>query len=84
MRRGRAGGPCARRGTVRVPGGLHFRAGIPLLEIATAAGVSEATLSRFEQGDGWRRQTNQIVTAYAHACGTTERDLWQAALNQDA
>lgn len=55
-------------------------AGLDLRYVALFAGVSEATLSRFENGGGWRRETNAIVIAYADACGTTARDIWRAAV----
>jgi len=58
-------------------------AGLYLLDIAIEAGVGQTTVHEFEKGDGWRRQTNEIVAAYARACGTTERALWQAAIDLD-
>lgn len=58
--------------------------GLSALDIASAAGVNESTISRFEHGDGWRRETDRIVAAYARETGTTPDDLWQAALQQNA
>lgn len=51
-----------------------------LLDIAHIAGVDQATLSRFEKGDGWRRDTNAIVAAYARATGLKSADIWRMAL----
>jgi transcriptional regulator with XRE-family HTH domain len=58
-------------------------AGLELLDIARAASVSEATVSRFEIGHGWRRETDRIVAAYAVELGTTPETLWRAALDRD-
>ena len=71
----------ARLGRAARTARLH--AGLGLLDVAQAAGVSEATISRFERGEGWRRETNTIVDAYAQVCGTTPNDLWRAALAQE-
>jgi transcriptional regulator with XRE-family HTH domain len=57
-------------------------AGLSLLDIATTAGVSQTTIHRFELGDGWRRQTDQIVNAYARELGVDAEDLWKAALER--
>lgn len=53
-----------------------------LMDIANRAGVSQTTIHKFEAGRGWRRETNRIVAAYAKETGTTERELWQAALDR--
>lgn len=52
------------------------------MDIANRAGVSQTTIHKFEAGRGWRRETNRIVAAYAKETGTTERELWQAALDR--
>lgn len=52
------------------------------MHMATRAGVDETTIGRFERGDRWRWNTDQIVAAYARELGTTERALWQAALDR--
>lgn len=53
------------------------------MDIANAAGVSEATISRFEAGRGWRRDTDEIVAAYATETGTAPETLWRAALDRE-
>lgn len=51
-----------------------------LIDIATIAGVSEATISNFEAGQGWRRQTDDIVIAYERECGLPPGELWRRAI----
>lgn len=55
---------------------------LELLDIASGAGVSQATLSRFERGIGWRRETDAIVAAYAMACNLTPEYIWRLALDE--
>jgi len=64
----------------RVARAERLRAGLELIDVAHEAGVSEATLSRFETGRGWRRETNAIVDAYARLCDLQAEDLWLAAV----
>lgn len=52
------------------------------IDIATRAGVNETTIGRFERDGRWAWNTDQIVAAYAREIGTTERALWQAALDR--
>lgn len=68
----RLGGVCRQ---ARLDAGRHA------LDIATAAGVSEATISRFEAGDGWRWKTDEIVAAYATETGLTALALWRRAVD---
>lgn len=56
-------------------------AGVRQIDIASAAGVSHTTISHFEQGRWWHRQTDEIVNAYAELCATTPEALWRAALD---
>jgi predicted transcriptional regulator len=56
-------------------------AGITLMDVAVTAGVGQTSIHRFELGDGWRRETDAIVDAYAQLCQTTPQALWQAALD---
>lgn len=55
-------------------------AGLRALDIATAAGVSEATVSRFERGTGWPLRTDAIVAAYERECGLPPGELWRRAV----
>jgi transcriptional regulator with XRE-family HTH domain len=57
-------------------------AGVRSIDIATTARVSEATISKFEHGVGWRRETDAIVAAYEHECGLPERALWRRAVER--
>lgn len=54
---------------------------LSLMDIANRAGVSQSGIHRFEHGTGWRRDTEEIVAAYATECGLDPDDLWRAALN---
>jgi transcriptional regulator with XRE-family HTH domain len=62
---------------------IRVAAGRTLMDIANTAGVSQSGIGRFEQGHGWRRDTNRIVDAYAHECGVTPEDIWRAALQRE-
>ena len=57
-------------------------AGLSLLDIATRARVSESVVSRFEKGDGWRRQTDQIISAYEQECRLQPGELWRRAIGR--
>lgn len=59
------------------------QAGVTLMEIAVEANVAQTTVHRFEAGDGWRRETDAIVAAYAKLCGVEEAELWRRALALD-
>jgi transcriptional regulator with XRE-family HTH domain len=59
----------------------RLEAGLHAIAVAHAAGVSEATVSRFEAGGRWRRETDRIVAAYASECRLEVDDLWMRALN---
>jgi transcriptional regulator with XRE-family HTH domain len=58
-------------------------AGLRMIDIAHAAGVSESTISNFELGIRWVQQTDEIVAAYAQLCGTSDAALWIAAAELD-
>lgn len=58
---------------------LRVQRGLSALDIATAAQVNESTISRFERGDGWRRETDRIVAAYAELLEVPADELWRAA-----
>lgn len=57
------------------------RSGLRLIDIAAQAGLSQAALSRFERGWGFPMQTDEVVAAYAQACGLRPEDIWRAALD---
>lgn len=54
-----------------------------MIDIATAAGVSEATISLFERGTAWRKRTDEIVATYERECGLARGELWRRAVNPD-
>lgn len=49
--------------------------------VAELAGVSIATIGRFERAEGWPWQTEEIVAAYAALDGLRPQEVWTAALN---
>lgn len=57
------------------------RAGVRQLDVGELAGVSHTTISHFEQGRWWVRETEAIVSAYAKACGVSEYALWFQAVD---
>jgi transcriptional regulator with XRE-family HTH domain len=62
---------------------IRVEAGLDLIDIERVSGVSQPTLSRFENGIGWRRETNAIVDAYAMACNLTPEYIWRLALEEN-
>ena len=62
-------------------------AGIHAITVAQAAGISEASLSRFEHGlrgngrPGFSPQADLIVEAYAHETGLDPLELWRRAID---
>lgn len=48
------------------------------IDVALTAGVSEATISRFEHGR-WPRDPDRIVDAYAEECHLDALELWRRA-----
>lgn len=62
----------------------RLRAGLRLIDIADSAGpgISRTTVHAFEQGMGWRRETDRIVDAYAHELGIAPEALWRAAIER--
>lgn len=54
-------------------------AGRTQLDIATTAGVSHTTISRFERAQSWPLDPDRIVEAYADECGVDAAELWRAA-----
>lgn len=58
----------------------RIEAGLRTIELAHAAQVSEATISRFEQGvGGWKWATDEIVAAYERECELPSGELWRRA-----
>jgi len=49
------------------------------LDIATAAKVSHATISRFERAEGWPQDVGAIIDAYETECGLRPGTLWKLA-----
>lgn len=56
-------------------------AGRTLLDIATRAGVKQSVIHAFETEPGWRRRTDEIVTAYETELGLKPGTLWRRAIN---
>lgn len=54
--------------------------GLSLADVAGVAGVSVATVHRFEGGCGWPRETDRIVEAYERLCGLEPLELWRRAV----
>lgn len=61
----------------------RIEAGLRGIDIATAAGVSEPTISRLENGVGWRRNAERVVAAYERECGLPPGELWRRAIADD-
>jgi hypothetical protein len=55
---------------------------LDLMSVAVEADVSQSTISNFEIGSGWRRETDRIVDAYARLCGIKADQLWLAAIKE--
>lgn len=62
---------------------LAVRPKLKQIDIATVASVAETTITHFEQGRWWIRETDRIVAAYSELLGTTPEALWRAALRRD-
>lgn len=58
-------------------------AGLRQIDVSTIAGVAETTVTHFEAGRWWVRETDAIVTAYAELLRTTPEALWRAALDRE-
>lgn len=57
-------------------------ADLSLLDIAQAAGVSEAAVSRFERGEAWPRRVDALIAAYERECGLPADELWRRAIRR--
>lgn len=49
------------------------------LDIATTAGVSHATISRFERAEGWPLEVDRVISAYEKELGLPTGELWKRA-----
>jgi transcriptional regulator with XRE-family HTH domain len=58
----------------------RVNAGLRQIDVATAAGTSHASLSRFETGRYWPKNPDAWVDAYAAETGIEPLDLWAAAV----
>lgn len=56
-------------------------AGLRQIDIATTAGTTHATVSRFEAGRRIPRDLDRLVAAYAEECEAAPYELWLAALD---
>lgn len=48
--------------------------------IAASFSKDQSTVSRFEKGTGWSRDTDGLVAAYADDLGVAPREIWERAL----
>lgn len=55
-------------------------AGRTQLDIATAAGVSHAVISRLETGKRWPQDPDRVISGYEAECGLTPNQLWRQAI----
>lgn len=60
--------------------GARLAAGRTQLDIATAAGVNQMTISRFERAVSWPQNVDTIIEAYADECGVDATELWRRAI----
>lgn len=51
-----------------------------MLEVAQAAGMSEAQISQFERGRSWPRRVDDVVEAYEHECGLEDGAIWRRVI----
>lgn len=61
----------------------RLEAGRTQLDIASAAGVSHAVISRLETGTRWPENPDRVIAGYAAECGVDEDAVWRAALEAD-
>jgi transcriptional regulator with XRE-family HTH domain len=59
------------------------RKGCTQLDVASAAGVSNAVISRFETGIRWPQDPDAVTAAYETECGLKRFELWRRALSMD-
>lgn len=66
----------------RVAREARLGAGRTQLDIATAARVSHAVISRLETGTRWPRDPDQVIAGYERECELAEDELWRRAIKQ--
>lgn len=59
----------------------RLQADLRAIDIASSAGVSEAVISRFERGERWPKQLDEIVAAYERECGLPRLEIWRRAID---
>jgi transcriptional regulator with XRE-family HTH domain len=64
----------------RVAREARLAAGRTQLDIATAAGVSHAVISRLEGGKRWPEDPDRVIDGYAQECGVGADELWRRAV----
>jgi transcriptional regulator with XRE-family HTH domain len=58
----------------------RLEADLRQIDIATTAGTTHATVSRFETGSSWPIDPDALVSAYADDCDVHPLTLWTRAL----
>lgn len=64
----------------RVAREARLGAGRTQLDVATAAGVSHAVISRLETGKRWPRDPDQVIGGYERECELEVDELWRRAI----
>lgn len=59
---------------------LRLASQLRQIDIAVAAGCSEAVVSRFECGQRWPARVDELVHAYATQVGVDELHIWRTAV----
>lgn len=57
------------------------RVGVRQIDIATTAGVSHTTVSKFERAQAWPPDPERLLAAYEAETGVPARKLWRAAID---
>lgn len=58
----------------------RLNAGRLLVHVGASASRDQSTIYRFEEGDAWPRDADQIISAYAHDLDISPLELWEDAL----
>lgn len=70
------------RELARVVREARLAAGRTQIEIATAAGVSHAVISRLETAVRWPQEPDAVVASYERECGLRPGTLWRRAARE--